>query len=882
MKKLITNKVLKSFPRQSKWLTTSSLQQTTSPEGWERRSEVMKQSKVHTAIQAIIISVMVVSFFAIPSSAQVWLEADNGDAIYCGQPVTWSIYLANNSGEAVTGFQHGFKIYSPNGAEWQPPTWTWPDTLEDIFDFVSAGGFSVDGTGADTIFCSGISGMQPGVPNGYDDVILRIETMVDASYQGDTLCIDSTFYQPNGAWLWSNDAGDFVPDWAGPYCFELMLIPDYGSISGTKFHDENGNSVWEPGLGESGLDHWEIHLEGTDDLGPVSRTEWTNSQGEYTFASVRPGNYRVLEVMDPSWMAQTYPTTVFHTIDNFQWGDDLINVDFGNDSVCEQSYSYAICEAGTKDDFTTPEPAHWSPAMTTYLQGIGTYITNFDEPAVNQRFGHTIENCWDDNCVVMAATLCLRLKATGAIPTTDGLVLGDYSQDGRIWSASMNTLISEATGGADQTWDVNDEMIICLNLADLSNVTTSSSQPTNILAALQDGDLDIYIQDDTEVDWIELSVELCCSDTCYADGDIDLDGIALTTADYIYLSKILAGQATPPAILYPGNFNNDGYLNSFDLDIFDDYRATGIGAFTPYGGYPVPLDDCYPVLEICTGDRGNVNGDDDDILDISDLTYLVDYLFGGGEAPPSTKEADVNGDGTLDISDLTYLVEYFFAGGEPPVPCSTPPPVGSAKLNDPVKLNSTYDGESTRLSVSTLIEIRGVQLELRSSGDLTIDNLAANGIELLQYEQNGIYRIGLLDMNGAAVIGSGDLKLLEIRGQFEVVSALVADINHNTIAAALLSGGNGKNLPDAFSLGQNYPNPFNPATEIEFSLPRSANIRMEIYNIAGQKVATLVDGQRDAGQHSVFWDASENASGVYFYRLSADDFVDTRKMLLLK
>jgi hypothetical protein len=89
-------------------------------------------------------------------------------------------------------------------------------------------------------------------------------------------------------------------------------------------------------------------------------------------------------------------------------------------------------------------------------------------------------------------------------------------------------------------------------------------------------------------------------------------------------------------------------------------------------------------------------------------------------------------------------------------------------------------------------------------------------------------------------------------------------------------------LPTEFGLSQNYPNPFNPVTEISFALPVASHVRLDIYNIMGQKVATVVDASFGAGYHSVTYNASDNASGVYFYRLQADSFVETKKMLLLK
>jgi len=80
----------------------------------------------------------------------------------------------------------------------------------------------------------------------------------------------------------------------------------------------------------------------------------------------------------------------------------------------------------------------------------------------------------------------------------------------------------------------------------------------------------------------------------------------------------------------------------------------------------------------------------------------------------------------------------------------------------------------------------------------------------------------------------------------------------------------------------NYPNPFNPTTQISLSLPEAADVRLEIYNITGQKVTTLVAGRLEAGQHTIEWNASDVASGIYLYRLTTPEYVETKKMLLLK
>ena len=89
-------------------------------------------------------------------------------------------------------------------------------------------------------------------------------------------------------------------------------------------------------------------------------------------------------------------------------------------------------------------------------------------------------------------------------------------------------------------------------------------------------------------------------------------------------------------------------------------------------------------------------------------------------------------------------------------------------------------------------------------------------------------------------------------------------------------------LPDEFELAQNYPNPFNPATVISFALPEKASIHLDVFNLLGQKVAVLANGEFPAGRHEVKWDGVGAPSGVYFYRLTTDDKSFTRKMMLLK
>jgi hypothetical protein len=89
-------------------------------------------------------------------------------------------------------------------------------------------------------------------------------------------------------------------------------------------------------------------------------------------------------------------------------------------------------------------------------------------------------------------------------------------------------------------------------------------------------------------------------------------------------------------------------------------------------------------------------------------------------------------------------------------------------------------------------------------------------------------------------------------------------------------------VPDQFFLSQNYPNPFNPSTQIAFGVPREGRVVLDVYNLLGARVATLMDGHKSAGVYTVRFDASDLPSGIYYYRMSAAESVITRKMLLLK
>ena len=89
-------------------------------------------------------------------------------------------------------------------------------------------------------------------------------------------------------------------------------------------------------------------------------------------------------------------------------------------------------------------------------------------------------------------------------------------------------------------------------------------------------------------------------------------------------------------------------------------------------------------------------------------------------------------------------------------------------------------------------------------------------------------------------------------------------------------------LPEAFSLDRAYPNPFNPTTTLSFAIPIDSEVYLSVYNLQGREVSSLINGNMEAGYHSIIWNADSHSSGVYFVKMVAGDFVNTQKLMLIK
>jgi len=215
-------------------------------------------------------------------------------------------------------------------------------------------------------------------------------------------------------------------------------------------------------------------------------------------------------------------------------------------------------------------------------------------------------------------------------------------------------------------------------------------------------------------------------------------------------------------------------------------------------------------------------------------------------------------------------------GIEEPIPAdlqSVPLPVELTTFSVTNKKGSAVD-----LKWETATEVNNYGFEVERS---VVKNQTANSKNQINKEDRSWEKIGFIEGAGNSnspkkysfvdknLTGGSHfvyrLKQVDVDGSFEYSEAIEIEV-----------------LPVKYELDQNYPNPFNPTTTIKFSLPQAGKVRLDVYNLLGELVTTLVNKNFEAGFQSVQFNASNLASGIYIYRLSSNSFSQVRKMMLLK
>jgi hypothetical protein len=249
----------------------------------------------------------------------------------------------------------------------------------------------------------------------------------------------------------------------------------------------------------------------------------------------------------------------------------------------------------------------------------------------------------------------------------------------------------------------------------------------------------------------------------------------------------------------------------------------------------------------------NLNGLAYEIADAVMFTnYFVNGLAAFGEHQAgSIAASDTNADGlALTVADLVYLIRVIVGDAQPyekSIPVAANLTVNDGVFNVDAAMGAAHIVVAGNVTPTLLAD----NMEMLSG----FDGMNTN-IIVYSYEANQTF--------------SGDF----LRADGQVVKTELATYAGNSVAA--------KVMPADFALRQNYPNPFNPATKIEILIPRSGvEWKLNVYNITGQLVESF-SGVSQSGFESVVWDASGVSSGVYFYKLTAGDFSDTKKAVLLK
>nr|AOR51111.1 FG-GAP repeat protein [uncultured bacterium pAW1] len=333
--------------------------------------------------------------------------------------------------------------------------------------------------------------------------------------------------------------------------------------------------------------------------------------------------------------------------------------------------------------------------------------------------------------------------------------------------------------------------------------------------------------------------------------------------------------------------------------VFDYYGAGGVDTYTEISdslaGFPTDLgaqaecNDGIPgkgvplnivnfwnggVDIICSDSidaRGDVNLNDL-AYEIADAVMFTNYFVQGLSAfnPANLIQGriaatDVNADGlTLSVADLVYLIRVI---------------VGDAQAVPKTTTGITYTSVKGGYSVSD-DGVLTVSAENSNVGALYLE-LAGNVVPTMV--NDGANMAYQFDGTNTRVIV---LAPYENVGTYEGFSGAVLNIDNAEIVKLEMANDEAlpivaKLIPTKYALAQNYPNPFNPSTTIEFALPIAGNYTLTIYNVNGQVVESF-EGSAEAGIVTETWNATNTASGVYFYKLSAGQFTSTKKMVLLK
>ncbi|MFC1572641.1 T9SS type A sorting domain-containing protein [Candidatus Eisenbacteria bacterium] len=355
-------------------------------------------------------------------------------------------------------------------------------------------------------------------------------------------------------------------------------------------------------------------------------------------------------------------------------------------------------------------------------------------------------------------------------------------------------------------------------------------------------------------------------------------------------------------------------------------KNTGAGDFSVDGAYAIGAGPIYVIAPDLDGDgdldlaTANYDGGSVSILlNDGDGVYAPDspYLVSGN--PVWVTSGDLDGDGDMDLATVDYdsatvtilandgegvfttRYTYEFTGylcaviagdfdGDFDLDLAFTDCENDSLM---VMLNEGYEGfslESTCPTGEYPQSLYTADLDGDNDLDLVTANSASNDVSVVHNAGDGTFS---LVSDCPAGLGTSSVVACSLSGgEFPGLDIIAANMYGNNVSVlrqreASDVGETGAGLPIKFSLGQNWPNPFGSRTEIMYELPVDCHVRLEVYDVAGRKIVTLVDEDQEAGRKTGHWDTAgetgeQMSSGVYFYRLEAGGFHETRRLILLK
>ena len=838
------------------------------------------------------------------------------DKIASGGLVEFHLRVTNNGTPSCYYAPSGaFIISSSDGAEWGGTTIVKPtiynkELFPGIFANVTVNGlfssyFNYTGTpntgvGADTVGFAGVAfDTDIGFFEGMDTVTWILQIHPTLASNGSTICLDQAGQAISGfEWAWNVLArpgetclgSNLIPGWAGPFCFEVGTPPDLPPVfdvlpttkTGSHCQVQTFNFTYHDPDPLQGTDNT---ITPTASFGTITNVTNTGATWSYTgtLADVGAPLPLVITLKEADVVDVTngnVNVVLTNTAPQFTAGCG--GTVFGQNGVLK-AYPMAGADACTGDPMTMFVVDQGGITGTVAFNGTTLEITG--TPLANSGPYDVIVGITDGVDAGTECTVHVELSDGAAykveLEKTHGTIQGTFANVTIdltkslpdfggfnflvAYDASALTFQGATPGevldrcgweyftyryGADGNCSGGcpSGLVRIVGIAETNNGPNhpvEGCDPVGVLA-----NLSFLVSNDRTLEcqyvpirffWIE------CGDNTISNAAGTLLYLASTVKEYPGDGANLMDLYTAvfPSFIGPEAYCYDGDKADIQQDI--DFVNGGIDivcADSIDARGDLNLDGlAYTIADAVMYSNYFVDG----LTALVFITEVNQYGYVPGYAG-SIAASDVNADGlALTVADLVYLIRVVVGDAQP-----------YPKVNPQASL---YVGES--LTVDG--QMGGAFIVI--AGDHT-PTLLANNMEMKSSFDGENTRVLVWSQTGESFTG-------EFLGNVgTVISAELATAEGAMVNATKL-------IPTNFGLAQNYPNPFNPTTKIELSLPVASDFTITIYAVTGQ-VVDQISGSGEAGYHTVEWDASNNASGVYFYKLTAGNFTDTKKMVLLK